>query len=130
MIGPSNARLSLEGAGDSNFQIGAVAAGSATTRAAAAVFASLLNHFVGACEQRRRQFQAKLPCGFFIHDQLKFGWGLNWQLGWARASQNPVNVGSSTDKYLVHVDAVRYQAARIDEAAKRIYCRKSALSDQ
>ena len=41
----------------------------------------LLTHFVGASEQRGRQFQAKSSCRFLVHDQLEFGWGLNRQLG-------------------------------------------------
>jgi hypothetical protein len=55
---------------------------------------------------------------------------LNWQFGWISAVQNPVNVGSSTNKYLLEVDTVRYQAACFDEATKRINCGKTALSDQ
>jgi hypothetical protein len=55
---------------------------------------------------------------------------LNWQFGWISAVQNPVNVGNSTNKYLLEVDTVRYQAACFDEATKRINCGKTALSDQ
>jgi hypothetical protein len=29
-----------------------------------------------ASEQQGRQLQAELPCGFLVHEKLKFGWGL------------------------------------------------------
>ena len=54
---------------------------------------NLFDHLVGASDQRGRQLQAELPCSFLVHDQLKFGWGLNRQFGWIGTAQSSINIG-------------------------------------
>ena len=53
----------------------------ATTRLMHRSKKALFDHLVGLRDQQGRQLQAELPCSFLVHDQLKFGWGLNRQSG-------------------------------------------------
>ena len=41
---------------------------------------ALLNHFVGACEQRRRNIESKRFCGRDINNEIEFGWSHHRQV--------------------------------------------------
>ena len=57
-------------------------------------------------EQRGWQLQAELPCSFLVHDQLKFGWGLNRQFGRIGATQDSINIGCCACDNLLDVHSV------------------------
>src|SRR5205823_7383603 len=76
---------------------------------------SLLNHLVGAGEERLRHGQAEGFCGFQVDDEFEFGRLLHWQIGGLRALEDPpgVDPGLTANRWPVNAEAD--QAAQIGE---------------
>ena len=77
------------------------------------------DHLVGAGEEGGRQLQVELPCSFLVHDQLKFGWGLNRQFGRIGTVQDSINIGCCACDILLDAHPVRHKAADLAEEADR-----------
>ena len=58
----------------------------------------LLNHLVGASEQRGRHGEAKRFTGLEIDRQLELGRFLHRQVSWLLALEDPVDVAGDTDQ--------------------------------
>ena len=74
----------------------------------------LVDHFVGAVEQRRQHSQAKRLRGFEIDSEIEFGRILNWQVGWAITFEDAVDVPCRLAHQFRKINAI------CDEAAARV----------
>jgi hypothetical protein len=54
--------------------------------------AFLLDHIVGAAEQRRWHGEAEHPGGLGVDDQLELGRLHHWQVGWLSALKNAAGI--------------------------------------
>src|SRR5262245_3233316 len=100
----------------------------ATERSAAKK--SLLNHLVGAGEQRRWHSNAKPLGGVHIDDQLETSWLLDRQIGGLGAFEDFVDVHGSLAKKVRIYRGVRHQPALVDEPARHGNRRHAVLQRQ
>ena len=93
--------------------------------------ALLIDHLVGAGEQRWRYFHSERPCSLEIDHQLVFGWRLHRQLGWFLAFEDAIHLGGGTPKLIGKVRSVGDETAiRHEEVAFEIDGRQFVLSGQ
>src|SRR5262249_17365079 len=71
----------------------------------------LLDHLVGAREQRGRHLEAKRRGGFEINNQLELGWLHDWQVCWLRPFENSTGVDTSEAPSVREAGAVADQGA-------------------
>src|SRR5262245_2059962 len=71
----------------------------------------LLDHLVGAAEQRQRKDYSECFCGFQVEDQLNFGYLLDRQVGRFFALENAPSINASQAIRLRDGAAVTHQAA-------------------
>jgi hypothetical protein len=73
--------------------------------------APLLNHVVGAGEQRGRDVEAERFRGLEIDNQLVFGGLLHGQVGWFGALENLVDVESRAPMEVIDVRTITHETA-------------------
>src|SRR5262245_38480663 len=84
---------------------------------------SLLDHLVGASEQRWRHRDAEsLGCDQ-IDDQFELGWLLDGEIGRLRSAQNLVNVDGGAPPKVWEACPIGHEAARFDVLAKAVHGR-------
>jgi hypothetical protein len=60
--------------------------------------ASSFNHLVGDAEERRGEFNPERLSSDEVHDQIEFGWLLDWNITRLRAAQNLVDIVAGAPK--------------------------------
>ena len=88
----------------------------------------LLDHLVGAGDERRRHFKAERLRGLEIDHQLELGRRLNWQLGRFLALEDAIGIGRREAKIIELVNSVGQQAADFSEDSARIDGRETIAS--
>src|SRR5215468_6214104 len=79
----------------------------------------LLNHLVGASEQRRRNLDAERFRGVEVDHELEFRRLFDGQIGGFRALQDFVYIVRSHAEHVGQVRSIRHQAAEFGEFSKR-----------
>ena len=79
--------------------------------------ASLLDHLVGAREQRGRQYKAECLRRLQVSDQFVSGGCLNWQIGWLLAFENSIDVAGCKSSLIDQIDSIGDQAAIVGVVA-------------
>jgi hypothetical protein len=73
---------------------------------------ALLDHLVGAEQDRGRDRQADRLCSFWVDHHFELGRSLNRRLGRLRAAQDPVNVSRAAAELIDDVNTIEDKTAR------------------
>jgi hypothetical protein len=90
----------------------------------------LLDHLVGAGEQRVRHRDPERPRGLQVDHQFEFRRGLDRQLPRIGSAQNSVDVGCRPPEQMRTVDPVGHEATALGEGFERINCRQAIARGQ
>jgi hypothetical protein len=80
----------------------------------------LLDHLIRSHHHHWWNRQAKSLGGFKVDHQLKFGWLLDWNVGWLGSFQNLIDENSGTPEGFVPVGSVGHQATILDNSSPTV----------
>src|SRR5262245_40065927 len=88
---------------------------------------SLLDHFVGAREQRRGDGETQYRCRLVIYNKIEPRGSLNWHLTDRGPLKKPINKNPHAPEHPGKIWAIGHQPARPGEKSEKADCRKTSF---